>query len=63
MATKRSVQQAAADEKHAVRVSLKFNKIYDYEIVQWLKKQENKQSAIKEAILTYITETDNLSSI
>ncbi len=57
MATKRSIQQAAADEKHAVRVSLKFNKIFDYEIVQWLKKQENKQLAIKEAILAYIAET------
>lgn len=53
-ANKRSEQQAAADKKHAVRISLKFNKIFDYEIVQWLKKQDNKQAAIKEAILYYL---------
>ena len=55
MATKKSEQQAEADRKHAIRVSLKFNKMFDYEIVQWLKKQENKQAAIKEAILYYIS--------
>ncbi len=54
MATNRSIQQTEADRKHAVRVSLKFNKIFDSEIVQWLKKQPNKQAAIKEAILFYM---------
>ena len=54
MPTKRSSQQAEADRKHAVRVSLKFNKMFDYEIVQWLNKQPNKQSAIKDAILFYL---------
>mgnify|MGYP001381185110 CR=1 FL=1 len=55
MATKRSIQQASADKKHAVRVSLKFNKMFDYEIVQWLNSQPNKQQAIKNAIMYYIT--------
>lgn len=55
MTTKRSEQQAEANRKHAIRVSLKFNKMFDYEIVQWLKKQPNKQAAIKEAILYYIS--------
>lgn len=54
MATSRSIQQAEADRKHAMRVSLKFNKMFDYEIVEWLKKQPNKQSAIKDAILFYL---------
>lgn len=54
MATEKSKQQAEADRKHAVRVSLKFNKIFDYEIVEWLKKQPNKQEAIKEAIRCYM---------
>lgn len=56
MATKKSIQQATADKKHAVRVSLKFNKMFDYEIIQWLNKQPNKQAAIKEAILYYMAE-------
>lgn len=50
----KSEQQAEADKKHAVRISLKFNKMFDYEIVEWLKKQPNKQAAIKDAILYYI---------
>lgn len=54
MATKKSQQQAVADKKHAIRISLKLNKMFDYEIVQWLKRQTNKQGAIKEAILYYI---------
>lgn len=54
MATERSKQQAEADRKHAIRVSLKFNRMFDYEIVEWLKRQPNKQLAIKEAILYYI---------
>ena len=54
MATNSSIQQAEADRKHAMRVSLKFNKMFDYEIVEWLKKQPNKQSAIKDAILFYL---------
>lgn len=54
MATKRSEQQAEADHRHAVRVSLKLNKMFDYEIVEWLKKQPNKQAAIKDAIQYYI---------
>lgn len=54
MATSRSKQQAEADRKHAIRVSLKFNRMFDYEIVEWLKKQPSKQTAIKEAILYYI---------
>jgi len=58
MADKRSEQQAAADRRHAVRVSLKLNKVFDYEIVQWLKMQDNKQAAIKEAILYYISNQD-----
>ena len=58
MATKRSEQQADADRKHAVRVSLKFNKMFDYEIVQWLEKQPSKQAAIKEAILYYMAEQE-----
>lgn len=57
MATKKSIQQAEADRKHSVRVSLKLNKMFDYEIVEWLKKQPNKQAAIKEAILFYIAES------
>ena len=57
MATKKSIQQAEADRKHAVRVSLKFNKMFDMEILQWLNKQPNKQAAIKEAILFYIAES------
>lgn len=56
LATKRrSLQQAAADNKHAVRISLKFNKIFDYEILQWLEQQPNKQGAIKEALQWYIS--------
>lgn len=55
MATKRSMQQAEADKKHAVRISLKFNKIYDMEILQWLGKQPSKQAAIKEALQWYIS--------
>lgn len=58
MANKRSIQQAEADKRHAIRISLKFNKIFDYEIVQWLKKQPNKQAAIKDAILFYINQDD-----
>lgn len=58
MASKRSEQQAEADRRHAVRVPLKLNKIFGYETVQWLKGQENKQAAIKEAILYYISEQD-----
>ncbi len=58
MANKRSEQQAEADRKHAVRISLKLNKMFDYEIVQWLKKQPNKQAAIKDAILYYISEQE-----
>ena len=60
MATKRSEQQYIADIRHAVRVSLKFNKIFDYEIVTWLKKQPSKQAAIKEAILYYISNIDGI---
>lgn len=60
MATKRSEQQAAADRRHAVRISLKFNRMFDYEIVEWLKKQTNKQAAIKEAILFYIENSDEV---
>lgn len=60
MATKRSEQQAAADRRHAVRISLKFNRMFDYEIVEWLKKQSNKQAAIKEAILFYIENNDEV---
>ncbi len=56
MPTKKSSQQAEADRKHAVRISLKFNKMFDYEIVEWLKQQPNKQAAIKDAILFYIAE-------
>lgn len=55
---KKSIQQAVADKKHAYRVSLKFNKVFDYEIVEWLRQQDNKQSAIKEAILYYIQNED-----
>lgn len=58
MATKRSIQQASADRKHAVRVSLKFNKMFDYEIVKWLQEQPNKQKAIKDAIMYYMTRED-----
>ena len=54
MATKRSQQQMAANKKHAVMVSLKFNKMLDYDIVDWLKNQNNKQGAIKDAIRYYI---------
>lgn len=60
MAGKRSIQQAAADKKHAVRVSLKFNKNFDYEILKWLDAQNNKQGAIKDAILFYIYNKDEL---
>ncbi len=60
MATKKSIQQAEADRRHAVRVSLKFNKIFDYEIVTWLKGQPSKQAAIKEAVLFYIANKDNM---
>lgn len=54
MTKAKSEQQAEADKKHAVRISLKFNKMFDYEIVEWLQKQPNKQAAIKDAILYYI---------
>lgn len=60
MATERSIQQAEADRRHAVRVSLKFNKVFDCEIVSWLKKQPSKQAAIKEAILFYIANNDGM---
>lgn len=60
MATNRSKQQAEADRKHAIRVSLKFNRMFDYEIVEWLKKQPNKQAAIKDAISFYIEQEDRL---
>lgn len=60
MATKKSIQQASADKKHAVRVSLKLNKVFDMEIVQWLNKQTNKQAAIKEAILYYINSGEDI---
>lgn len=59
MATKKSLQQAEADKKHALRISLKFNKMFDYEIVKWLKKQPNKQAAIKDAILFYISNQES----
>lgn len=59
MATKKSLQQAEADKKHALRISLKFNKMFDYEIVEWLKKQPNKQAAIKDAILFYISNQES----
>ena len=59
MATKKSLQQAEADKKHAIRISLKFNKMFDYEIVEWLKKQSNKQAAIKDAILFYISNQES----
>lgn len=62
-ATKKSIQQANADKKHAVRVSLKLNKIFDYEIVTWLNKQPNKQSAIKDAILFYLSESGDKDGI
>lgn len=60
MPTKRSMQQAEADKKHAYRLSLKFNRMFDFEIVEWLKKQPNKQAAIKDAILFYINHGDEL---
>lgn len=59
MTTKRSLQQAEADRKHAIRVSLKFNRMFDYEIVEWLKKQPNKQAAIKDAILFYMEQGED----
>lgn len=59
MPTKKSIQQAEADRKHAVRVSLKLNKVFDYEIVNWLNKQPNKQAAIKEALLYYIADSES----
>ena len=58
MASNRSNQQARADRRYAVRVSLKFNKYSDYEIVSWLKDQPSKQAAIKKAILHYISDID-----
>jgi len=58
MATKRSEQQMAADRKHAMKVSFKFNKVFDYEIVEWLQQQPNKQGAVKEAILFYLDNKD-----
>lgn len=60
MASKRSEQQYLADSRHAYRVSLKFNRMFDYEIVQWLEKQPCKQAAIKEAILYYIANADEV---
>lgn len=59
MATEKSIREAESNAKHAYRVSLKFNKMFDYEIVQWLKKQDNKQAAIKDAIMYYLNSDDS----
>ncbi len=59
MPKKESIRQAEADKKHAIRVSLKFNKNFDYEILKWLNEQPNKQGAIKDAILFYIYNKDD----
>ena len=39
------------DRENTRRVSLKFNKNTDMEILNWLDKQDSKQGAIKNAIL------------
>ena len=39
------------DKENTKRVSLKFNKKTDSEILKWLDRQENKQGAIKDAIM------------
>lgn len=56
--TEKSLREKESNDKHSYRVSLKFNRIHDMEIVQWLKKQNNKQSAIKDAILYYLNSDD-----
>lgn len=38
------------DAKNTMRISLKFNRNTDGDIIEWLNRQENKQKAIKEAI-------------
>lgn len=58
MATKKSEIEAKSNAKHSYRVSLKFNKVHDMEIVLWLKKQVNKQEAIKNAIMFYMQNYD-----
>ena len=47
------------DKENTKRVSLKFNKKTDFEILEWLDKQENKQGAIKDAIMCKIREEKN----
>ncbi len=42
------------DKENTKRVSLKFNRKTDFEILEWLDKQENKQGAIKDAIMCKI---------
>lgn len=60
MATKHSVQQAAADAAHATRVSLKLNNENDADILAWLSDQDSRQAAIKDAIRYYLwAETHN----
>ena len=44
------------DKENTKRVSLKFNKKTDSEILEWLDRQENKQGAIKDAIMCKIRE-------
>ena len=43
------------DKENTKRVSLKFNKKTDFEILEWLDKKENKQGAIKDAIMYKIS--------
>lgn len=59
MATEKSIREAKSNAKHSYRVSLKFNKVHDMEIVIWLKKQTNKQAAIKDAIMYYLNSDDS----
>lgn len=51
---KHSEAQAKWDEKYTERVSLKFHKINDFEILKWLHGKPSKTQAIRDAILYYI---------
>lgn len=57
--TEKSLREKESNDKHSYRVSLKFNKVHDMEIVLWLKNQTNKQEAIKDAITFYLQNADN----
>lgn len=54
MATKATLRQQRYDADNTVRVSLKFNKKTDADIIAVLEKSPNKQTLIKMAIREFI---------